>query len=110
MRTPTGQPAANDTDRELYDRARAWMWEQGESSWVADAFGHWVITEVAPRGPLPPRFSNLCAEWHYDPIPRGYRARHGARLSGSPPWAPGDPLPEPASDDAEVRDGDDDAR
>ncbi len=95
MTTTTGQTPSSDADTELYERARGWMWDQGECSWVADAFGHWVIAEVAPHGRVPERLTALWVRWNYDPVPRAYRARHGVRLSGSPRWSPGDPLPDP---------------
>lgn len=82
-----------DEQRALFERARDWMWNQNASSWVSDAFGHWVIADVAPRGPVPDRLTDLWARWNFDDAPRQYRARHGARLSGSPPWTPGQPLP-----------------
>ena len=95
--TPPGVSGAADQNLALFIRVRTWMWEQNASSWVADAFGHWVITEIAPREPVPERLSDLWVRWSYDAVPRRYRARHAARLSGSAPWMPGDPLPEPGA-------------
>ena len=92
MTTPTGQTSSSEAD--LYQWARGWLWGQGASGWVADAFGHWVIAEVAPHGPVPEQLTALWVRWNYEEVPRAYRARHGARLSGAPRWSPGDPLPD----------------
>ena len=92
--TPTVSAAA-DQNLALFLRVRDWMWEQNASSWVADAFGQWVITEIAPYEPVPERLSDLWVRWSYDAVPGRYRACHAARLSGSAPWMPGDPLPAP---------------
>ena len=86
-----------ESDAALFDRARAWLYAEGASGWVADAFGHWVIAEVAPHQRVPEPLSGLWLPWSYDPVPARYRARHGARLHGSPPWLLGDPLPNPPS-------------
>lgn len=93
MTTPITR--TGEIDRELFDLARAWMWDQGASGWVADAFGHWVVAEVAPQRPVPKDLTGLWLAWSYDPVPRDYRSRHGARPVGAPPWSPGDPLPAP---------------
>ncbi len=89
--------SGDDQQLALFLRVRDWMWNQNASSWVADAFGQWVITEIAPYEPVPERLSDLWVRWSYDAVPRRYRARHAARLSGSAPWMPGDPLPEPGA-------------
>jgi hypothetical protein len=95
MTTPTA--STGDIDRERFDRARTWMWNQGASGWVADAFGHCVIAEVAPHQSLPEDLSQLWLAWSYDPVPCDYRAHHGARPVGAPPRAPGVPLPAPTA-------------
>lgn len=77
----------------LFARARAWLHQAGEPGWIADAFGHWVMREIAPHGPVPEPLSRLWSAWVHDPVPRCYRARHGARHAGAAPWQPGEALP-----------------
>ena len=98
--TPDPDPAATG-DHDLYARARDWMFAQGASGWVSEAFGHWVITEIAPHGPVPEPLSRLVNRWNHEHSAASYRDRHGARPAAAGPWSPGDPLPE-------TRPGDDD--
>lgn len=96
-------PTATD-ERDLYARARDWMFAQGASRWVSEAFGHWVITEIAPHGPVPDPMSRLVNQWNHEPTAASYRARHGARPADAGPWSPGDPPPATSpgtSDDTE---------
>lgn len=94
MHTTTDRGTGADTEAAVFARARDWLYGQGEPAWIAEAFGHWVIAEITPHE-VPATWSALMARWHHEPAARAYRARHGARVCGSPPWAPGDPLPSP---------------